>query len=195
MSRIIPIPTTRVGDFFVRQNLVQQVQSDQLELFRLQTQVSSGRRLQLPSDDAPAALRAINLQRLLDRKGQIETNLQSSQFYLSGAETSISSISQLLADIRGDALGVSGTLSDQTARQTVVQQIDQAMKTLVGTSNSKLQGRYLFAGSRSQSAPFTFDGSFVEYTGNNGTLRNYVDLERLFDTNLTGTEVFGGVSA
>lgn len=195
MSRIIPIPTTRVGDFFVRQNLVGQVQSDQLDLFRLQTQVSSGRRLQLPSDDAPAALRAINLQRLLDRKGQIETNLQSSQFYLSGAETSISSVSQLLADVRGEALGVSGTLADNTARQTVIQQIDQAMKTLVATSNSKLQGRYLFAGSRSQAPPFSFNGSYVEYSGNEGTLRSYVDLERLFETNVTGSEVFGSVSA
>src|SRR5262245_25572578 len=195
MSRIIPIPTTRVGDFFVRQNLVQQVQSDQLDLFRLQTQVSSGRRLQLPSDDAPAALRAINLQRLLDRKGQIETNLQSSQFYLSGAETSIGSVSQLLANIRGEALGVSGTLADDTARQTVVQQIDQAMKTLVATSNSRLQGRYLFSGSRSQAPPVSYDGAFVEYTGNDGTLRSYVDFERLFETNLTGAEVFGSVSA
>ena len=79
MSRIIPIPTTRVGDLFVRQRLTQQVQRDQLALFRLQNQISTGRRLQLPSDDAPAALRAINLQRLLDRKGQIRTNLQSSE--------------------------------------------------------------------------------------------------------------------
>ncbi len=195
MSRIIPIPTTRVGDFFVRQNLVQQVQSDQLDLFRLQTQISSGRRLQLPSDDAPAALRAINLQRLLDRKGQIKTNLQSSEFYLSAAETSIGTVSQLLSNIRGEALGVAGTLADDKARQTVVQQIDQALKTLVATGNSKLQGRYLFAGSRSQTQPFSFDGNFVEFFGNDGTLRSYVDLERLFDTNVTGTEVFGGVSA
>ncbi|MEX0642980.1 MAG: hypothetical protein WD468_09790 [Pirellulales bacterium] len=195
MSRIIPIPTTRVGDFFVRQNLVQQVQSDQLGLFQLQSQISTGRRLQLPSDDAPAALRAINLQRLLDRKGQIATNLQSSRFYLSAAETSISTVSQLLSNIRGEALGVAGTLADNEARQTVVQQIDQALKTLVATSNSKLQGRYLFSGSRSQTQPFSFDGQFVEYFGNDGTLRSYVELERLFETNVSGAEIFGGVSA
>ena len=97
MSRIIPIPTTRVGDFFVRQRLTGQVQLDQLALFRLQNQVSTGRRLQLPSDDAPAALRAINLQRLLDRKGQIRTNLQASNFYLSAAENSLGVISQQLS--------------------------------------------------------------------------------------------------
>ena len=61
MSSIIPVPTTRVGDYFVRQRLVGQVQNDQLDLFKLQNQISTGNRMQLPSEDAPAALRAINL--------------------------------------------------------------------------------------------------------------------------------------
>ena len=81
MSRIIPIPTTRVGDFFVRQRLIDQVQLDQLAMFKLQTQLSTGQRLQVPSDDAPAALRAINLQRLLDRKAQIRSNVQASNLF------------------------------------------------------------------------------------------------------------------
>jgi flagellin-like hook-associated protein FlgL len=194
MSRIIPVPTTRVGDFFVRQRLTEQVQLDQLALFRLQSQVSTGRRLQLPSDDAPAALRAINLQRLLDRKDQIRTNLESSNFYLSAAETRLGSLSQLLNNIRGEALGVAGTLASTEARQTVIQQIDQALQTLVDTGNAKAQGRYLFAGSRSQTQPYEFNGTFVEYRGNDGVLRSYVDLERLVDTNVSGLEVFGGVS-
>ena len=86
MAGIIPIPTTRVGDLFVRQRLTGQVQRDQLDLFRLQNQISTGQRIQLPSEDAPAALRAINLQRLLDRKGQIRTNLEASNQYLGGAD-------------------------------------------------------------------------------------------------------------
>jgi flagellin-like hook-associated protein FlgL len=194
MSRIIPIPTTRVGDLFVRQRLIGQVQLDQLDLFRLQRQVSSGHRLELPSDDAPAALRAINLQRLQDRKGQIRTNVQSSEFYLSAAEDSIWSVSQLLNEIRAETIGVAGTLTTDEGRQTVVQQIDQALRTLMDTGNAKSQGRYLFAGSRSTVQPYDFNGQYVEYRGNEGILRSYVDLERLFDTNLAGTDVFGGIS-
>ena len=68
-----------MGDFFVRQRLVGQVQIDQLALFKLQNQISTGQRMQLPSDDAPAALRAINLQRLLDRKGQIRNECSGEQ--------------------------------------------------------------------------------------------------------------------
>jgi flagellar hook-associated protein 3 FlgL len=195
MASIIPVPTSRVGDLFIRQRLIGQVQSDQLDLFRLQNQVSTGQRLQLPSEDAPAALRAISLQRLLDRKGQIQTNIQASSGYLSAAESNLGSVSDLLIQLRADVVGISGTLSNEEQRQTLVQQIDQALETLVKTGNAKSQGRYLFSGSQSQVQPYDFNGEFVQYSGNEGVLRSYVDLERLFNTNLAGTGVFGGLSS
>jgi flagellin-like hook-associated protein FlgL len=195
MSSIVPIPTTRVGDLFVRERLVGQVQHDQLDLFKLQNQISTGKRLQLPSDDAPAALRAINLQRLLDRKGQISTSIQSSGSYLSAAESNLSTVSDLLNKMRGDIVGVSGTLTSDADRQTLVQQIDQALQTLVAAANAKTQGRYLFAGSRAQDQPYDFNGAYIQYSGNEGTLRSYVDLAQLFATNVPGTDVFGGLSS
>src|ERR1700704_3423900 len=108
---IIPIPTSRVGDLFIRERLVGQAQSDQLSLFKLQSQISTGKRMQLPSDDAPAALRAINLQRLLDRKGQIATNIKQSSSYLGAAETSLSGVANTLIDLKGQVAGVTGTLT------------------------------------------------------------------------------------
>ena len=72
MSGIIPIPTTRVGDYFTRTRLTNQVESDQLDLFNLENQVSTGKRLILPSDDAPAALRAIDLQRASSRSSSFK---------------------------------------------------------------------------------------------------------------------------
>ncbi len=195
MTGIFPIPTTRVGDLFVRQRLTGQVQADQLALFRLQSQVSSGKRLQLPSDDAPAALRAINLQRILDRKGQIRTNVQSSEIFLSSAAANISFVSEQLISLRAETLGVSGTVTPQTDRDAVIHILDGIMEELVNSANTKLQGRYLFSGSRSQVLPYDFNGKYVEYRGNEGVLRSYVDLERLFETNLAGTDVFGGISS
>jgi flagellin-like hook-associated protein FlgL len=195
MSGLVPVPTTRVSDLFATQRLVSQMQDDQLQLFNLQTQISTGKRLQLPSDDAPAALRAINLQRLLDRKGQIQTNIQSSNSYLTAAESNLSSVTDLLNELRGSVVGVTGTLSSDEDRQSVVQQIDEALKSIVAAGNSKLQGRYLFSGSRSGDQPFDFNGDYVTYSGNEGVLRSFVDLNRLFDTNLAGTGVFGGKSS
>jgi flagellar hook-associated protein 3 FlgL len=99
MAGITPIPTTRVGNFFVRQRLVNQIQTDQLDLFRLQTQVSTGRRIIRPSDDAPSALRAIALQRTIQRKEQSERNLAGSRSVLEVAGTSLNSVADILRDV------------------------------------------------------------------------------------------------
>jgi flagellar hook-associated protein 3 FlgL len=195
MSGIVPVPTTRVGDYFVRERLIEQIQSDQLDLFRLQYQVSTGQRIQLPSEDIAAALRAVNVQRLLDRKGQIQTNVQTSQSHLTAVESSIALISGELSDLRGGVLSVASTTATDEQRQTVVQQLDQLLEFLVNTGNTQTQGRYLFGGSQSQVQPYDYNGTFVQCDGNEADLRSYVDLAQLFETTIPGTEVFGGISA
>src|SRR3954467_5717225 len=137
---IIPIPTTRVGDLFIRQRLVEQAQSDQLSLFKLQNQISTGKRMLLPSDDAPAALRAINLQRLLDRKGQIATNITASNQYLAAADKRLESVSDTLIKVRGQVVGVAGTLSNASDRKGLVDEIDEALQSLLAAGNAKSQG-------------------------------------------------------
>lgn len=194
MAGITPIPTTRVGSYFIRQRLVNQVQADQLDLFRLQTQVSTGKRLFRPSDDAPAALRAIALQRTIQRKEQSERNLASSRSVLGVADTALNSVSGVLRDVRGSALEVTSNLTSQESRQAAISQIDAAITTLINSGNSNYNGRYLFSGSRTNVAPFERTGAYVSYTGNEKVLQNYVDLEQLFTTNVPGTEVFGGIS-
>lgn len=195
MASIVPIPTTRVGDYFVRQRLVSQVQNDSLALFNLQNQVSTGRRLQLPSDEPAAALRIINLQRLLERKDQIKTNIAATTNVLGEAENALKPVSDSLINLRAEIVGVAGNLSTEGGRTAAIQSVEGTLESLMQAGNSRTLGRYLFAGSSAQTQPFDYSGSYVEYKGNVGTLRNYVDVERLFETNLTGVDVFGGLSA
>ena len=71
MTNIVGIPTTRVSDLFIRQRLLQQMQYDQRELVRLQTQLGTGRQFQLPGEESVAAMRGMGLQSLLERKEQV----------------------------------------------------------------------------------------------------------------------------
>ena len=116
---VTSIPTTRVSNLLIRQRLVSQIQFDQLELFRLQNSLSTGRRIAIPSEDAPAALRAANLQRNLERNAQVQENLNTNQSYLSATETALSGASNTLAEIHGNALALVSTTSSQSERDAV----------------------------------------------------------------------------
>jgi flagellin-like hook-associated protein FlgL len=195
MASLIPITNTRVSGLLARQRLVQQVQSDQLDLLRLQDQLSTGRRVSLPSEDAPAALRAISLQRLLERKDQLQTNVQSGLSFLAATDTALNDVAGLLGDIRGSTLGVAGTTSTQQEREAVIAQVNRALEQLIDTGNSSFRGRYLFAGNQTDTLPYVNNEGLVEYFGNQREIRTYADIDVLFASNAAGQEVFGGHSA
>lgn len=191
---ITPIPSTRVSDVLVRQRLLNQLAGDQADLVRLQTQVSTGRRIFLPSEDAPAALRAISLQQLLQRKAQVKTNLETNQSFLSATDSALSNTSSLLASVRATALGVSDSTTSDSQRQTAAQEVGRILQQLIDTGNQKFRGRYLFAGSRTTEQPFTTKNGRVQYNGNEKDLISYSDIDLLFNTNADGESVFGAIS-
>lgn len=194
MPRITPIPTTRVSDSFAQQRLLTQLQYDQTQLLKVQQQISTGQRISAPSEDAPAALRAISLQRLLEQKGQVKTNLATNQTFLGATDVSLNRISALLNDSRGSAQAVSTTVATNDQRESAATEIDRALQQLVDSGNEKFRDRFLFAGSTTSTKPFDFVGPYVRYNGNEQQLQSFSDIDILFETNLPGSAVFGALS-
>ena len=195
MTSIIGIPTTRVSDQFVRQRLTQQVQADQLELFRIQTQLSTGRRFERPGEDPVAAGRIMSLQSLLERKAQVQTNLNTNQSFLTATDTAMSTISDMITDVRGAALAVVGTTSSDEQRSAAAMQVSEAITQLLDAGNQNFRGRYLFAGSTTEVRHFQQLGEgVVQYVGNESRLLSYSDVDLLFETNVDGSYVFGAIS-
>ena len=195
MGSIIGIPSTRLSNVFIRQRVTNQMLSDQLEVLRLQTQLSTGRRIQVPSEDSDAALRIISLQRLLERKEQVQTNLQASQSYLTATDTALGTVSGSLAEARGVALGAIGDTATDDQRRAAAIETQETIRHVLDAGNTKFRDRYLFAGTGTAVRPFqTIGNNLVQYSGDEGRLSSYSDIEVLADTNLHGSEVFGAVS-
>ncbi len=194
MSAIVPVSSNRVSDILVRQRLQNQLQSDQLAILRLQNQLSTGRRIELPSEDPSAALRGASVLRLLERKDQARKNIDANEVYLRATDSALSNTSNLLNDISASALGVVGAGSTDAQRQAIQLEVDAAIRELVDTGNQQIGDRYLFAGSQVNKKPFSLANNLVSYSGDTDHLSSYGDLDLLFETNLTGDQVFGGIS-
>lgn len=194
MAAILPIPTGRTSDYLARTRLTQQIQSDQVDLLRLQSQLSTGRRIFVPSDDPGAAVRAITLQRTLERKGQLRVNIQSVTEKLTVAEGSLSEVSDKLNDVRAATLGAISNVDPAENRQGALVIVNEALDVLLGFANSQYQDTFLFGGTRALQPPYAGNGNYIEYRGNESTLRANVEIGQLFDTNIPGDDVFGGLS-
>ena len=195
MSGIGPIPASRTSDLLTSQRINSQLQADEIALQQLEQQVSTGQRLTLPSDDPGAAAQAVNLNRLILQKTQIKNNLDTNQSYLSATDAALGNVSTLLANARATALSVNGDVVSSSQRQAAAQVIDGAIQQLTDIGNQSFNGRYLFAGSLSGTAPFQSQGSNVKYVGNAEQLSSLSDISQLFQTNVTGADAFGALSA
>lgn len=195
MPAVYPIPTNRVSNQLIQQRLMSQLQADQVSILRLQQQISTGRRIGLPSEDAPAAARAISLQRLLEQKAQARTNLSTSQSYLSATDTAVQGVTNTLNSIRSTVLGVTDTVSSEEQRAAAVAEVSRAIEQLMDIGNQTFRGRYLFAGASTTQRPFELRNNTIAYLGNETQLQSYSDVDLLFDTNLPGSQIFGGYSS
>ncbi len=194
MAAIVPIVTTRTSDQLLQQRLLSQFDYDKKTLSRLQDQVSTGYRLSNPSDDAPAALRALTLQRLMEQKSQATTNLQTTQSYLSASESALGSVSDHLITIRGQALAMVSTITGDSQRRAAAFEVRQSINQLTSIANQQFRGRYLFAGSKTATQPFVRDDQFLAYVGNEMEIASYPDVNLLFESNISGQAVFGTYS-
>lgn len=177
--------------------MVQRTQTDQLDLFRIQTQLSTGRRIFTPSEDAPSALRAITLQRNLERKEQLQVNRLSAEQSLTQAEIALEGqggVNDTIISLRALTVFTGQTSISEEERQDRRTAVFTGIDTLVNLANATYQDTYLFGGTRSLDPPYSYNGRYVEYLGNESNERRLVDVGQLFDTNVPGDDVFGGLS-
>ncbi len=194
MSTILPVPSTRVSDLTVSQRLVSQLESDQTDLVNLETQISSGQAISLPSDNPAAAQRALQLKQVIAQNTQYQTNVTSNQAFLSTTDSTLSSIFAAINNIKSVALSVSGSTATDAQRQAAAQQVSQTVTQLMDIGNQQFDGRYLFGGSDTSRPPFSLNNGYVQYNGNENSLSSFDDINQLFSTNVDGNSVFGALS-
>lgn len=143
----------------------------QSALAATQNQVSTGKRINVASDDPVGAGRVIGLGHVLAANAQYTGNIDSANTRLSTEQTALTAISGLLDSARTLALqGINGTLS-ASDRSDMAAQLTQMRDQLVQLANTTdANGDAIFAGTSTTRAPFVkgADGT-VSYAGNDAS--------------------------
>lgn len=159
-------------------------------LSELQNTLATGKRIRDPSDDPTALPSVLFLRDALAASAQYARNLNDTASLQRSGERSISDALQIAREIRALAIqAATGTTSDDDLRSIRVQ-VDALLDEIVALSNANVGGRYLFAGTRTQSAPFVRTGDAVTYQGNDGALVREVDAGIEMAASIPGSEAF-----
>lgn len=161
---------------------------------KLQAQIGSGLRIQMPSDDPIASARLMRIEREQASLGQYNLNIGKVSDGLLAQEIHLKSGSDSMLSIRDLLLWASNDSNSGEDLSAIANQISSLEKSVMSYFNAKDEsGNYLFSGTRSDTPAVTFDPVTGTYsvTGNDQHRQAVVGNGVLMDDNVTAKEILG----
>lgn len=157
-------------------------------------QMSTGQRVNRPSDDPIAASQAVVLSQAQAQNSQYALARTFATQKVSLEESVLSSVTSVIQTAQEKIVYASnGTLSDDD-RASLATEIQGLRDQLMNLANSTDgNGRYIFAGYKTESAPF--DSTTGAYSGGSDAITQQVDASRTMVISHTGTEVFNSITS
>jgi flagellar hook-associated protein 3 FlgL len=154
------------------------IQRTSEQMASAQRQVSTGRRLDVPSDDPSATTSAIGERATIGTIDRYVRSADSLTSRLSVVDTVLSEIVSKLTAAQTAAASAIGDTATAEQRTAAVQDLASIRDQLVEDLNTKFGGVFVFAGTASTTKPFTQnpDGTVNAYAGNSSTVS--VDIDR-----------------
>ena len=160
-------------------------------------ELSSGKRINRPSDDPFGVLQATGLtthKRLLDQYGR---NIDTARINLYAADNSLGQAVNIMTDARTTTISAVSVVGDGKSHSVMADHIAQLKEQMFNLANSRVADTFIYGGFQSTRKPYTLDSvtGKVSYIGDTGAMKLEVGEGSLVDTTLQGTAAFGGGSA
>lgn len=157
-----------------------------------QQQVSTGLRVNTPSDDPVAAARIAQLDASLTRLDQYHANSLFARNQLGLEEEALTEAIGNLQRIRDLTLQANNASTSAADRQIIAGEIRQQRSALLALANTTdVDGRHLFGGYRETATPFVADASgAIVYNGDQGQRTLQISDSRFVPINDSGADVF-----
>jgi flagellar hook-associated protein 3 FlgL len=164
----------------------------QERLATAQSQVSSGKRIEKPSDDPLGAERAMRLNDQLETTGAYRTAVDESRSWLDATDSALSSLSEVVQHVRELTLQAANGSTSDAGRQSIKAQIDQLTEEAKNTLNSAYDGRYIFSGTATDTAPYSA-ATGDAYQGDASPVVRQIGPGVSVQVNVTGDDVLAGL--
>jgi len=183
----------RVTPLMSMSQAIRTAQLHNAQLADLQTQASTGLRIQRPSDD-PQAIRSLLARKLDDSRFDVQAaNINDARLTLNDSVSTLLEANKFLVRARDIAL----ESNQSQTPEILAEEVDLLIERLVDLANSETHGTYLFSGTSTDQKPFevaTVPGgtntTSVSYRGSPANSSVVVTSDVTVETLLSGTEVF-----
>jgi len=189
----------RVTHQLIANTVIRNVNRNLARMNKYQDMLSSGKSINLPSDDPVAITRIMGYITSLQQNAQYQRNIDAAESWINTTEDALAGINDVLQRARELAVSGADGSKPPEARKAIAMEVDELVGVVVQLANTSLGGRYIFAGYKTTSPPFERKATVseilslvqsIQYHGDEGKIKWEIAPNVEITGNLDGNSLF-----
>lgn len=181
----------RVSDKLLYNTVLNNLQQNLEKTLNLQENISSGKRIIRPSDDPIGIMKVMDYDTAISKAEQYRRNIDNGIAFLSSTESAVSTAQNILTRSKELSISALNGTNSAAERSILSEEIDQLYQQVIQIANTQINGRYLFAGFNTGTAPYDTNGNYTGTPYPGGDIEVEIDNGSTVTINITGDLVFG----
>ena len=165
-------------------------QTNMKALHKLNTQISSGLKIQNSFEDSSVYNDGMRLDYEVATLEQVQTATSKAQHFSKNTDKALGEFKQQLESFKTKLVQGANEIHSQTSREAIANDLQGIKNHLVNIANTSINGQFLFAGSAINTKPI--NGDTNEYFGNAQTMKAVGGAQVNLTYNQNGQELFLG---
>ena len=184
----------RISTQSLYRGIEQRILSITDQLKRAEEKVATGKNMNRPSDNPVGLVSALGLRNGLSRMEQYQRNMDMGKSWLDLSGTVVEQASNVAQQAQAIALNLQDGTQTPEMRSALATQVGLLLDQAVSLGNTQLSGKYIFAGYRTNTQPFTKSISggveTIQYNGDTNDFQIQVGPQESLEIGKNGQGLF-----
>ena len=175
-------------------NIITNLSRASTDMIKANEVVSTGKKINRASDDPMALMLVLDVKSSMANIDQLQRNITAGRLWITVGESSLSQIDEFLYQAKAVCVDIKDGDKTELAREKAADAVDEYLKQILSLANAKVGNSYIFAGTKTDTKPFSFDESdpdLVNYNGNDNPFSVKVGIDTDVAVGRNGEEIFG----
>jgi flagellar hook-associated protein 3 FlgL len=172
------------------ENIINNLSRVSMDMSKANEVVSTGKKINTTSDDPLGYLSLLDIRSSMANIDQVGRNITAGKLWAHVSETSLNGAYEFLYQAKALLVNVNNAdIEPDQAADT----IDKYINQILSLANSRVNGSYIFAGTKTDTKPFSFDEANpdqVNYNGNDTPFSIKVGIDTSVTVGANGEEIF-----
>jgi flagellar hook-associated protein 3 FlgL len=179
----------RVTSKMISDQVINNLSRNISRFMNLQNQMSTGRRINKPSDDPVGSIKDLSYRSRLSELEQFGKNISEGKTWLSSVDVALGDITTMISQAKELAVALANDTFDETARNAAANEVESLLQQVLQSGNLNQNGRYLFSGHLTRTQSFVASAKGVVYDGDQGEIKLEIETSTYVGINITGSDM------